>query len=627
MDLTVLLAAQPGLLQRAAGDWESAGSRLGRLSAEFRTQTEALFDGSWVGSAADAASTNLSALLSGLTAMTEDMAAMAAVYRDAAMGVSDAQALLRAAEDLAASNGLVIGAGGDVSLAAPVVAGAGARMAAGEAMITAMPPAAGEVADLVARALALAGEVDNQVSAQLGRLPGSAAAVAAADRLAGELGREMMPPPGLSPEETHDWWQALNTAAQQQLIHEFPAQIGWMNGLPATARNEANRLAMHEEQASLERELAGLQAYPPPAVDYLGAKVGYVPNPAYEEWQAKIAGIEHELAGISSLEQALALGGTHGLPAAYLLGFGTSGIGQAIVAFGDPDAAATTVTYVPGVGTTLTSALGNSQRAAALWQQAHRFDPGMSLSSIFWLDYNAPQTSLTDIMTDLQIGSTADAVAGARSLAGFQAGLAAAHVAGVPDRTVLLGHSYGTLVVGEAAAHDGVHPDDIIFVGSPGVGVNQAAQLGIPASHVWAGANVNDPVPDIPPDAMQQLPSVVEYGVTGGIGGLVTGGVHGMKVDAEVDAVLPLLIAHGEDLSAGFFGTNPATPAFGGNDFSADYIPGEPSTFDLNYFLTFKAHSSYWDPSSASLLNMAHIVDGEYSQVMLAPASPAGSGG
>jgi hypothetical protein len=107
----------------------------------------------------------------------------------------------------------------------------------------------------------------------------------------------------------------------------------------------------------------------------------------------------------------------------------------------------------------------------------------------------------------------------------------------------------------------------------------------------------------------------------------VTGGVHGMKVDAEVDAVIPLLVAHAKDPNAGFFGTNPATSAFGGNDFTADYIPGEPSTFDLNYFLTFKAHSSYWDPSSASLLNMAHIVDGEYSQVMLAPGSSAGSGG
>jgi len=624
MDLATLRAAQPDQLQRAAEDWEAAGNRFGKLSAEFRTQTGTLFDGAWAGTAADAASASLSGLSARLTATTEDMAAMAALYRDAGMGVSDAQALLRTAEDLAASNGLVIGPGGEVSLAAPVVAGAGARLAESEAMVTAMPPAAQQVADLVARALALAGEVDKQVSALLTRLPGSAAAVTAADRLAGEIGREIMPPAGLTPEETHDWWQALSQQAQDQLIREFPATIGWMNGLPATARNAANRLAMSEEKASLDRELAELEAHPPPATDYLGAKVGYVPNPAFAQWQAQVAGIEHELAGIGALQQALALGGHNGLPSAYLLGFSTAGIGKAIVAFGNPDTAATTVTYVPGVGTALTAALGNSQRAANLWLQAHRDDPGQSLSSVFWLDYNAPQLSLTDIAKDLQIGSTADAVAGAKSLAGFQAGLAAAHAVGIPDRTVLLGHSYGTLVIGEAAAHDGVRPSDIILVGSPGVGVNQAAQLGIPASHVWAGANVNDPVPDLPPHAEELLPKVAEDGAAGAIGSLLTGG--SVKQGAEEGALAPLLIAHFQDPSASYFGTNPATPAFGGNDFTANFVPGEPSSFSLPYFMSFKAHSSYWTVNSASLDNMAYIVDGRYNLVTLAPGSPAGSG-
>ena len=623
MDLATLRAAQPDQLQRAAQDWEAAGTRFEKLSAEFRSQTGTLFEGSWTGAAADAAGASLSGLSARLTATIEDMAAMAALYRDAATGVSGAQALLRAAEDLAASHGLVIEASGEVTLAAPP--GAAARLAGSGAMITAVPPAAQAVADLVGRALARAGEVDNQVSAQLARLPGSAAAVAAAGRLAGEIGREMMPPAGLTPAEAHDWWQALSRPAQDQLIREFPAAIGWMNGLPATARNAASRLAMSQQKASLGRELAELEAHPPPVTDYLGAKAGYVPDPAFTRWQAQVAGIEHRLAGITALQQALALGGHGGLPPAYLLGFSTAGIGKAIVAFGNPDTADTTVTYVPGVGTALTGALGNSQRAANLWQQAHRHDPGQSLSSIFWLDYNAPQLSLTDILKDLQIGSPADAVAGAKALAGFQAGLAAAHVAGLPDRTVLLGHSYGTLVIGEAAAHDGVRPSDVIFVGSPGVGVNQAAQLGLPASHVWAGANVNDPVPDLPPHAEALLPNVAADGAAGAVGSLLTGG--SVKQGAEEGALTPLLIAHAQDPSAGSFGTNPASPAFGGHDFTANFVPGEPPGFSLPYFMTFKAHSSYWTPNSASLINMGYIVDGQYNLVTLAPGSPAGSGG
>jgi Alpha/beta hydrolase len=162
-------------------------------------------------------------------------------------------------------------------------------------------------------------------------------------------------------------------------------------------------------------------------------------------------------------------------------------------------------------------------------------------------------------------------------------------------------------------------------VGSPGVGVNSAAQLGIPASHVWAGANVNDSVPDLPPRAEALLPQVMEDGFAGGVGGLVTGGLHGMKTDAEKGALLPLLLVHANQPYAGYFGTNPATPAFGGNDFTANYMPDEPSTFDLNHFLTFKAHSSYWTPNSASLFNIAHIVDGQCSDVAL--ASSAGASG
>src|SRR5215472_13887208 len=151
MDLATLRAAQPDQLQRAAQDWEAAGNRLEKLSAELRAQTGTLFEGSWAGAAADAASASLSGLSARVTATGGDMAAMAALYRDAATGVSDAQALLRTAEDLAASHGLVIEASGEVTLGVPI--GAGAPLAESEAMVTAIPPAAQAVADLVGRAL------------------------------------------------------------------------------------------------------------------------------------------------------------------------------------------------------------------------------------------------------------------------------------------------------------------------------------------------------------------------------------------------------------------------------------------------------------------------------------------
>jgi hypothetical protein len=92
-----------------------------------------------------------------------------------------------------------------------------------------------------------------------------------------------------------------------------------------------------------------------------------------------------------------------------------------------------------------------------------------------------------------------------------------------------------------------------------------------------AGANSHDPVPDLPP-----LP---------------------------VNPLNPANVLSG---NASHFGTNPASPAFGGQVFNADVDPSQSfSGLDVS------AHSSYWDPNSWSLINMAHIVDGQYSKVLL----------
>ncbi|MEK8109345.1 alpha/beta hydrolase [Micromonospora sp. M12] len=45
----------------------------------------------------------------------------------------------------------------------------------------------------------------------------------------------------------------------------------------------------------------------------------------------------------------------------------------------------------------------------------------------------------------------------------------------------MLGHSYGSLVVGVAAREHGLAADALVFVGSPGVGVSHAAELGVPS--------------------------------------------------------------------------------------------------------------------------------------------------
>ncbi|HEY2763441.1 MAG TPA: alpha/beta hydrolase [Pseudonocardiaceae bacterium] len=91
----------------------------------------------------------------------------------------------------------------------------------------------------------------------------------------------------------------------------------------------------------------------------------------------------------------------------------------------------------------------------------------------------------------------------------FQDGLRATHQ-GPPSHNTVLGHSYGSTVVGYAARDHRIVADDVIFVGSPGVGVEHATDLHLPPSHVWSSHAANDLVRPLghphPPQRRRPLP-------------------------------------------------------------------------------------------------------------------------
>ncbi|GLY52708.1 alpha/beta hydrolase [Lentzea sp. NBRC 102530] len=104
--------------------------------------------------------------------------------------------------------------------------------------------------------------------------------------------------------------------------------------------------------------------------------------------------------------------------------------------------------------------------AANLHAEAHRDD----LAVIAWLGYRTPQGLGVDAVT----GSLARQ--GAERLADF--------VRALPSRVRVhvIGHSYGSVVVG-LAAHE-LDVADVVFTGSPGVRASSAAELGTRA-RVW----------------------------------------------------------------------------------------------------------------------------------------------
>jgi hypothetical protein len=141
--------------------------------------------------------------------------------------------------------------------------------------------------------------------------------------------------------------------------------------------------------------------------------------------------------------------------------------------------------------------------------------------------------------------------------------------------------------------------------------VQAAGLFAMHAAAPPAGANSHDPVPDLPPLPVNPVNPVNPMSPLNPLNVLnVLDPLDPLNL--PVNALNPLNPANVLSGNASHFGTNPASPAFGGQVFNADVDPSQSfSGLDVS------AHSSYWDPNSWSLINMAHIVDGQYSKVLL----------
>ncbi|MEU4700897.1 alpha/beta hydrolase [Nonomuraea dietziae] len=282
--------------------------------------------------------------------------------------------------------------------------------------------------------------------------------------------------PGLAA-RVHAWWHTLTQGSREELIR-LPG-LGLLNGLPASVRDRSNRLGLASQKAALKRRL-----------DDAAAELDRLDDPTlFGGWER----LANQLRRIENIERELQPVAGH--PPPLLLAFDVTGQGRLIVSWGDPDTADTTVTSVSGLTSGLDAAPGDLQRSRALWQQATATSGSRSIAAITWLGYDAPQIDpgVFDPAKSVAFGHAA--AKGATALASFADGLRAAHEPSSTARAVIVGHSYGSLTTGKAATlRPGRLADDLIFVGSPGVGVDHATELGVAPGHVWVGEAGNDPV-------------------------------------------------------------------------------------------------------------------------------------
>ncbi|MEV0038229.1 alpha/beta hydrolase [Streptomyces sp. NPDC050804] len=445
-----------------------------------------------------------------------------------------------------------------------------------------------EIADTIACAVGEANRIDARYTAALLKLTAPRDGLLTSDAiwtdahgdatavrgLADEYLRDSIPREK-SPAERRAWWDGLTQERREEYLAVYPDEIGNLDGIPAEVRDAANR-------------------------DNLALLIGKLEGRAGDE------GAQTRLAGLRAIDEQVRSGGH---PPMFLLGIGEHGNGRAIVSYGNPDTARNVSVYVPGLGTSLDEefARNDLKRARDTAVGAREYDA--SSASIVWLGYDAPQLSAADVAGNTDVMFADQARVGAVAYNEFMSGVSATNRNEDPHVTAI-GHSYGSLTVGQAAQRQGGIPgaDDIVLLGSPGTGAASADELGVGRRHVFVGAAENDPV--------TAMPAKIEARgmATGAVSGAVVGGAMGGPLGAAAGGLGGAAAAFfAQDAQADdreiWFGTDPAHEAFGARRFKVD---DGPVPIVGSEGLT-PAHSNYFNPKkdSVSADNIAKIVSGE----------------
>ncbi len=270
-------------------------------------------------------------------------------------------------------------------------------------------------------------------------------------------------PPSGGPDVVAEWWTSLDPSQQDELINGNPSLVGNLDGVPFAIRVEANQLYM--------QQLLDGEADPSGPMHQL---IGQFVDPA----TGKID------------------------PNRKILVFDPSGDGKVAEVFGDITTASHLAIIVPGMGSTAYNFSGVSEDAKKLQETA-----GAGTAVIAWTGYDAPAGTEQGVKA-IEVASDAQAKAGGLLLQQFVSATKQEYSGDI----TIVGHSYGSLVVGQSLLA-GTTVNNVVFIGSPGVGVNNVE--GFPpgaADRYFAGEVDGDPVAQL--ERFGDAPTDPDFGAT-----------------------------------------------------------------------------------------------------------------
>lgn len=218
---------------------------------------------------------------------------------------------------------------------------------------------------------------------------------------------------------------------------------------------------------------------------------------------------------------------------------------------GAPDKATRAAIFVPGTGQDMATFDGSDNKSLKMYQATLAAAPTLGpndVSVTTWMGYDRP-------MDLIEAADPEHAANGGSALDTFLDGMHASHD-GPPAIDTVIGHSYGSTLVGGAATGGGhLAAENVIAVGSPGMLTSHASDLNLEANaNVYSITARNDIIHAATGMTLGADPFATDFGAT--------------RLDASPG------------------------PTWG---------PGLPSV---------PAHSSYWDPGNPALENMGAIIAG-----------------
>lgn len=301
-----------------------------------------------------------------------------------------------------------------------------------------------------------------------------------------------------TPSQNAAWWNSLNEKQRRHLIDHCPDEIRHLDGLPAAARDQANRNALKGYvDANGDKHKGALEEA---RDDLKKAQDKSTSEEEIEQLKEKVADLE-----AIELETDNDFREHSGLTPTYLLDFDYDEKYHrttAIVSSGDPDTASYVSTLVPGIGTNVRGDLGDyiKRNENLRAQTAEAGTDPSDVATISYLGYVAPKNDFGHLYQAADIGYADRA---APDLARFEEGLRASGKAnGHSFTNTVIGHSYGSTTAGKAMTQvaEGT-VDNFIMCGSPGAGAESIDQYNVPKGHVYeSSVPEGDAVQGLGPD-------------------------------------------------------------------------------------------------------------------------------